>query len=93
MPYTVSKAGLETMTMAFAKAGAPYNILVNAIRAGVTDTKFHDLNPGKNMRKRIEMIPLKRMATTQEITNTVFFLTSEKSSFTTGSIITVAGGE
>ena len=39
------------------------------------------------------MIPLKRMATTQEITNTVFFLTSEKSSFTTGSIIAVAGGE
>jgi len=93
LPYTVSKSGLETMTIAFAKAGAPYNILVNAIRIGVTDTKFHDLNPKKNMDKRINMIPLKRMASPQEISDTVFFLTSDKSTFTTGSIITIAGGE
>lgn len=93
MPYTISKSGLETMTLAFAKAGAPYNILVNAVRAGITDTTFHDLNPKKDIKKRIDMIPLKRMATPEEIADTVFFLTSEKSSFTTGSIITVAGGE
>ena len=93
MPYTISKSGLEAMTMAFAKAGAPHNILVNAIRVGVTDTAFHDLNPNKDMKKRIGVIPLKRMATPEEIAETIFFLTSEKSSFTTGSIITVAGGE
>ena len=50
LPCTISKSGLETVTTAFAKAGAPHDIFVNAIRAGVTDIKFHDLNPGKNMR-------------------------------------------
>lgn len=93
IPYTVSKSGLETMTMAFAKAGAPHNILVNAVRAGVVDTGFHDLNHNKDMKKRIDMIPLKRMASPREIAETVFFLTSEKSAFTTGTVITVSGGE
>ena len=93
VPYTVSKSGLETMTLAFSKAGAPYNVLVNAIRVGVTDTKFHDLNPNKNLENRAGLIPLKRMATTKEIADTIYFLTTDKSSYTTGSIITIAGGE
>ena len=81
------------MTRAFAKAGAPHNILVNAVRAGVVDTGFHDLNFKKDMKKRINMIPLKRMASPREIADTVLFLTSDKSAFTTGTVITVAGGE
>jgi len=91
--YTISKAALETMTISFAKAGAPHNILVNAIRAGVTDTKFHSLTPNKDMKKRIQLIPLKRCATPDEIAKTISFIVSNKSTFTTGSIITVAGGE
>lgn len=92
-PYTLSKAGIESMTLAFAKAGAPHNVLVNAIRVGVTDTKAHDQKLDRDLGKRIELIPLKRMASAMEIANTIFFLTSEKSSFTIGSIVTVAGGE
>lgn len=91
--YTISKAALEKMTICFAKAGAPFNILVNAVRAGVVDTKFHDLNPFKDMKKRTMMVPLKRCARPEEIAETIAFIISEKSSFTTGSIITVAGGE
>lgn len=33
--YSASKAALEAMTRSIAKAGAPYNVLVNAIRVGV----------------------------------------------------------
>ena len=91
--YTISKAAMEKMTICFAKEGAPFNILVNAIRVGVVDTKFHDLNPSKNMEKRAKLIPLKRCAKPEEIAETIAFIVSDKSSFTTGSIITVAGGE
>lgn len=91
--YTISKAALESMTLSFAKEGAPYNILANVVRVGVTNTKFHDLNPKKNMEKRIQSIPLKRWAEPEEIVDAVIFLASERSSFITGSILTVSGGE
>ncbi|SFV75415.1 Predicted sugar dehydrogenase TM0325 [hydrothermal vent metagenome] len=93
MAYTISKSALETMTLAFAKEGAKHNILVNALRVGVTNTKIHHLNKSKNMQERIKMIPLQRMAEPMEIAEYIFFLSSEKNSFTTGSIITISGGE
>lgn len=93
MPYTLSKAALETMTLSFAKEGAKYNILVNALRIGVTDTNIHKNNKKKNIDERINMIPLKRMANPTEVSESILFLASSKSNFTTGSIITVAGGE
>jgi len=93
MPYTLSKSALETMTKSFAKEGAKYNILVNALRVGVTDTDIHNSAKSKNMQNRIDMIPLKRMAEPKEIAEYILFLASQKSNFTTGSIITIAGGE
>ena len=93
MPYTISKAALEAMTVSFAKEGAKYNILVNALRVGVTNTGIHDKSNNKNMNKRVEMIPLKRMAEPEEIAEYILFLSSEQCNFTTGSIITIAGGE
>jgi len=92
MLYSSSKAALESMTRSFAKQGAPFNVLANSIRAGVTNTDFHR-NSGKNMNDRINLIPLKRMAEPEEIADTVMFLCSEKASFITGQEITVAGGE
>ena len=93
MPYTLSKSALETMTISFAKEGAKYNILVNALRIGVTNTEIHKISKNKDMNSRINMIPLKRMAEPKEIAEYILFLSSEKSNFTTGSIITIAGGE
>ncbi len=91
--YTISKAAVEAMTISFAKSGAPYNVLVNAIRAGLTDTDFLKLNPNKNIEKRIDLIPLKRLADPNEIASSVYFLASEESAYISGSILTVAGGE
>ncbi len=91
--YTISKAAVESMTLSFAKAGAPYNVLVNAVRAGLTNTDFLKHNITKNLEKRVELIPVKRMADPQEIATVVYFLASEDSSYMSGSVLTVAGGE
>ena len=91
--YTASKSALETLTLALAKEGAPSNILANTIRVGVTNTLFHQKNPGKDMDARIKMIPLGRMANPEEIARMVLFLAEEGGDFMTGSTITVAGGE
>ena len=92
--FGASKAALEALTMAFAKIGAPHNVLVNAIRPGATKTptiiKRYDRN---NLSARVNLIPLKRLAKPSEISNMVLFLASSKSSFTTNTIISVTGGE
>jgi NAD(P)-dependent dehydrogenase (short-subunit alcohol dehydrogenase family) len=92
LPYTVTKSALEAMTVSLSKECSKYNILINALRVGVTNTEIHN-NSKKNMEDRINMIPLKRMAEPKEIAEYILFLSSNKSNFTTGSILTVAGGE
>ena len=91
--YSVSKAALEALTMAFAKIGAPHNILVNAIRPGVTDTPFHKKIGRNDLSARRNLVPLKRLAKPSEISHMVLFLASSKSSFITNTIISVTGGE
>ena len=93
--YGASKAALEALTMAFAKIGAPHNVLVNAIRPGVTKTPHHK-KIGRNrndLSARVNLVPLKRLAEPSEISNMVLFLASSKSSFITNTIISVTGGE
>ena len=93
--YSASKAALEALTMAFAKIGAPHNVLVNAIRPGATKTPGHlqRYPDPSDFSARVNLIPLKRLAKPSEISNMVLFLASSKSSFTTNTIISVAGGE
>lgn len=91
--YSASKAALEALTMSFAKAGAPYNVLVNAVRAGVTDTPLHQKIGRDDMSGRASMIPLGRLAQPKEISEAILFLASNESSFITGTTLTVAGGE
>jgi len=79
--------------MAFAKIGAPHNVLVNAIRPGATKTPFHKKIGRNDLSARINLVPLKRLAKPSEISHTVLFLASSKSSFITNTIISVTGGE
>jgi NAD(P)-dependent dehydrogenase (short-subunit alcohol dehydrogenase family) len=91
--YSASKAALEALTNSFARAGAPHNVLVNTVRAGVTNTPFHQKIGRDDLSERAHLIPLKRVAEPREIAEAVLFLASEKASYITGSTITVAGGE
>jgi len=91
--YSASKAALEAVTLSLAKEGAPYSVLVNAVRAGVTNTSLHQKLGRGDLSERSKLIPLKRVADPQEIAHMVLFLASEQSSFITGGILPVAGGE
>lgn len=89
--YAVSKRGLEAATKSLAREGAPYNVLVNTIRPGITDTGFYD-KKRESLPKRVELIPLKRIAEPQEIVNLIDFLCSSNT-FITSEIIHISGGE
>lgn len=91
--YSASKAALETMTVNLAKRAAGHNVQVNAIRAGVVDSEFHRFSPDKNLDSRKNLIPAKRLCLPEDVAAMVEFLSSEQSSYITGQIIAVSGGE
>lgn len=96
MHYASSKAALDTLTIGFAREGAKYNILVNSIRCGVIDTPMHTKIDGYDedaFRKRVSLIPLKRLGKPIDIAGMVLFLVSEGGDFITGEIISIAGGD
>jgi len=91
-PYSLSKHALEIFPQEH-KTWAASNVLINTIRIGVTDTRMHKADPEKNMDQRVTMIPMKRMATPDEMAKVVYWLGSEQNSFMTGQVIAAAGGE
>jgi NAD(P)-dependent dehydrogenase (short-subunit alcohol dehydrogenase family) len=85
--YTVSKAGLESLTKILARAFAP-KIRVNAIAPGFVLQS--DIVPAEEWERLIGRVPLKRPARTAEITSALEFLI--KNEYITGQTIVVDGG-
>ena len=92
IPYAAAKAGLEAMTVGFARAFAP-KVRVNAIQAGpfFTDiSKAWDLDAFR--RRARATLALQRGGEPSEIVGAAVYLASQASSFTTGAVIRVDGG-
>ena len=85
--YTVSKAGLESLTKLLARALAP-SIRVNAIAPGLVLPS--DVVTQEQWDKLVEKLPLKRAANLDEITSTLQFLINNE--YITGQTIVVDGG-
>lgn len=92
--YSVSKAGIDTMTRYMAREWSPHNIRVNAIKPG-----FFPAQQNKKIldEERVESImrhtPANRFGKPEELGGTVIWLASEKAaSFVTGAIVAVDGG-
>lgn len=85
--YTVSKAGLESLTKLLARALAP-SIRVNAIAPGLVLPS--DVVTQAQWDKLVEKLPLKRAATLNEITSALEFLIHNE--YITGQTIVVDGG-
>jgi|ETN01SMinimDraft_1059929.scaffolds.fasta_scaffold24731_1 3-oxoacyl-[acyl-carrier protein] reductase len=92
--YGAAKAALESVTVGLARAGAQYNILVNAVRGGFIDSPLQQrLIKEKDLKERIDLIPLKRAGKPEDIAGAVVYLASEAGDFITGEIMTVSGGD
>jgi len=93
--YSITKAGVISMTKSFAKELASKNIRVNALLPGLTATKFSSvmINNKDLMEKLIlPQIPMYRAAHPDEMAGAVLYLASDASTFTTGATIVVDGG-
>ena len=70
-----------------------YNIRVNAIAPGLTDTDMMKENTPKEIANEVtSKTSLRRIANPQEIANAALFLSSDLSSYITGQVIRVDGG-
>jgi NAD(P)-dependent dehydrogenase (short-subunit alcohol dehydrogenase family) len=87
--YATSKAALGSLTREMAHDFGPHGIRVNAIAPGEIDTAI--LSPGTE--KIVETIPLRRLGTTAEVADIIFFLCSQQASYVTGSEIHINGGQ
>jgi NAD(P)-dependent dehydrogenase (short-subunit alcohol dehydrogenase family) len=92
--YSMTKAGIVSMTEGFAKELAQYKIRVNAVLPGLTETKFASAittNP-ELMKMMLRLIPMGRSAEPREIAPTILFLASPAASYITGASFAVDGG-
>lgn len=92
MQYGCAKRALEGVTRTLSREGASKGVLVNTVRPGVIDTEFHR-RLEKDMASRVEMIPMKRMGTCDEVAKVVYSLGSHDNTYITGQTVTVSGGE
>ncbi|CAG5133802.1 unnamed protein product [Candidula unifasciata] len=90
--YAASKAGVIGFTKTAAKELARYKIRVNVILPGFIETPMTAGVPENVTQMIVDMIPLRRMGTPEEIAEVCAFLASTRSSYITGAVIDVNGG-
>lgn len=88
--YAAAKAAVDTLTVGLSKEAAPAGIRVNAVAPGIIRTAFH-ADP-ERPDKAAAGIPLGRPGTPDEIAGAVAWLLSADASYTTGTVLRVAGG-
>jgi len=93
--YCASKRGVISLTQSLAIEWGMYNINVNAVSPGITDTPAlarARIESPEIMQRRAQRIPLQRIGTPEDIAKAVVFLGSSDSDYITGDIIRVDGG-
>lgn len=90
--YAAAKAGLIGLTKSLALELAPYNITVNAVAPGYTDTEMNKKSLAEKGEQIRASIPLKRIARPDEIASVIAFLCSDEASYITGETIAATGG-
>lgn len=93
--YASTKAAVNMMTQVWAIELGPHGIRVNAVAPGlvldeVVNTERNDLHPYINM--MLKGTPMQRTGAPEDIAEAVAFLASERSAWTTGSVLDVSGG-
>ncbi|MGW7416057.1 SDR family NAD(P)-dependent oxidoreductase [Streptomyces sp. NPDC054863] len=91
--YAASKAAVDTLTLGLSKELGPDGIRVNAVAPGLTETDMHATmgDPDRPSRMAPD-IPLRRACAPAEIAAAVGWLLSPDASYTTGTVLRVAGG-
>jgi len=90
--YAAAKGGVIAFTKSLARETARYNINVNSVCPGPTDTPLFAAVPEKHKEAFVRATPMRRLAKPREIADAVLFFASAQSDFITGQVLSVNGG-
>jgi 3-oxoacyl-[acyl-carrier protein] reductase len=91
--YSISKAGINALTISLAAELGPRGVRVNAIAPGFIDTAAtREVVPSKLLDAMVRRTPLGRMGQPSDVVKTCLFLLSDDAAFMTGQIVAVDGG-
>ena len=95
--YSACKGGIIAFTKTMAREMARYQINVNCVCPGATDTPLlAEITGGETGAKIIEAmdkaVPFRRLGKPEDIAGAVAFLASDEASFITGQTLSVSGG-
>ena len=89
--YPTSKFAVNGFTLSLARELASYNIRVNAVAPGITNTDMVKKLPQEMIEPLIKSRPLGRIGEPKDIANAYLFLASDMASYITGVILSVDG--
>jgi 3-oxoacyl-[acyl-carrier protein] reductase len=91
--YSITKAALDALTRSTAVEFGPMGVLVNSLSPGYVDTELTRQNNSPAAIEAITSgIPLRRMASADELAKIAAFLVSENNTYITGQTIVADGG-
>jgi NAD(P)-dependent dehydrogenase (short-subunit alcohol dehydrogenase family) len=90
--YAASKAAIVGYSKGAARDLGPRNITVNVVQAGIMPTDMAATSADALPAAVLDMHPIRRIATLEEVAASVIYLAGPDAAYITGSIIDVSGG-
>ena len=90
--YAGAKGGLIAFTKSLARETARYQINVNCVCPGPTDTPLMAAVPDKVKDALIKAIPFRRLGKPEEVADAVLFFAGPGAAYITGQVLSVSGG-
>jgi 2-hydroxycyclohexanecarboxyl-CoA dehydrogenase len=90
--YSGAKGGLIAFTKSLAREVARYQINVNCVCPGPTDTPLMAAVPDGVKEALTKAIPFRRLGKPEEVADAILFFASDRSRYVTGQVLSVSGG-
>lgn len=91
--YAATKGGLIAFTKSLAREMARYQINVNVVCPGPTDTPLFNTQASEGLREAlIAAIPFRRLGQPEDVAQAVRYLIGPNASYVTGQVLSVSGG-
>ena len=91
--YGASKAGVHALTKSYAIAGARYGIYCNAVAPSVIEGSMAKAFSPQQLEKYLAAIPMRRLATMDEIVHAIRYLADDRAGYTNGVILALNGAQ